>query len=145
MKNFKIFTGFVIFGIVIIFGSCCSSKITQQTLDVENLVVSENSNTTVTANSSSDKELLKINNHSFLSEKDENKSFVVTGLLRQVDESWLLVENSKSRSKVTFILTVPMNLESEFFAKKDTIVTLQGILIKARNAWTKEMEVLAFM
>ena len=145
MKSFKFFTVFVILGIVAILGSCHSSKITQQPQDIENLVVLENSNTNVTAKSNGDNELLKISNHSFLSEKDENKTFAVTGLLREVDGNWYLFENPKSRSKVTYILTVPRELETAFIEKKDKTVTIQGILTNVRNTWTKEMEVLSVM
>ena len=92
-----------------------------------------------------EKDLLPMGNHSFLKEENVGQSFVITGLLSFSESgNWILTENPKSKSKVSFILEVPDELQKDFEQRKDNPVTVCGILTKVNGTWLKELKVESF-
>ena len=92
-----------------------------------------------------EKDLLPMGNHSFLKEENVGQSFVITGLLSFSESgNWILTENPKSKSKVSFILEVSEELQKDFEQRKDNPVTVCGILTKVNGTWLKELKVESF-
>lgn len=92
-----------------------------------------------------EKALLPMENHSFLKEENVGQSFVITGLLSFSESgNWILTENPKSKSKVSFVLEVPDELQKAFAQRKDNPVTVCGILTKVNGTWLKELKVESF-
>ena len=89
-----------------------------------------------------EKDLLPMGNHSFLKEENIGQNFEITGLLSFSEfGNWVLIENPKSKSKVTFILEVSEELQKDFEQRKDNPVTVAGILTKVNGTWSKELKV----
>lgn len=82
-----------------------------------------------------------LNNHSFLTEKDVGTSIKITGLLSKNNDKWILTENPKSKSKVSFILDTSEEIKKIFELKKNTLVSVNGKLLKVYSQWTKEIKV----
>lgn len=87
--------------------------------------------------------ILPVANHSFLTEEDVGETLTITGVLSGEKGSWVLTENASSKSRVTFVLEVPADLELELEQLVSEKVTVQGILTNVRSTWTKEMKVLS--
>ncbi|AEE17813.1 hypothetical protein [Treponema brennaborense] len=96
---------------------------------------------TVTAASGS--VLVPAASHSYLNENNIGEVLSVTGFLRGSDGKWTLLENPESKSRVTFILIVPAELEGFFSTLNEASVTVTGILTEASAVWTKTLAVTA--
>ena len=82
-------------------------------------------------------------NSSYLSQENVGETISVSGKLLNNGNSFTLIENPDSRSRVSFILEVTdaetKKTLQEFAGK---IVTLTGELTDASSTWTKRMKVL---
>jgi hypothetical protein len=87
--------------------------------------------------------ILPVANHSFLTEEDVGETLTIAGVLSGEKGNWVLTENASSKSRVTFVLEVPADLELELEQHVSEKVTVQGILTNVRSTWTKEMKVLS--
>ena len=82
-------------------------------------------------------------NHSFLTEKNVGEPIVIKGKLIQNDDSFTIVENIASKSRVTFILEVEdASLIEQLKELTGKTITLSGELLEASSTWTKKMKVL---
>ena len=79
--------------------------------------------------------------HSYLTEENIGQEIVVNGKIVKSGNSFNLLENPDSKSRVSFVL----DFEDESLKEKLTagsIVQLSGILTSAESPWKKEMKVL---
>lgn len=79
--------------------------------------------------------------HSYLTEENIGQEIVVKGKIVKSGNSFNLLENPDSKSRVSFVL----DFEDESLKEKLTagsIVQLSGILTSAESPWKKEMKVL---
>lgn len=82
-------------------------------------------------------------NHSYLTEKNVGEIITVKGKLLQNEDSFRLLENPTSKSRVTFILEVEeVSLKKELQALSSQTITVNGELTDASSTWTKKMKVL---
>ncbi len=82
-------------------------------------------------------------NHSYLTEENVGENISVKGKIVQKGNSFSLIENEASKSRVTFILTFENEaVKNKVAAKVNTIATLSGKLTAASSTWTKEIKVL---
>ena len=80
-------------------------------------------------------------NYSYLSEENIGQEIVVRGKILKSGNSFTLLENPDSKSRVSFFL----DFEDESLKEKLTagsIVQLSGILTSAESPWKKGMKVL---
>lgn len=80
-------------------------------------------------------------NHSYLTEENIGQEIVVKGKIVKSGNSFNLLENPDSKSRVSFVL----DFEDESLKEKLTagrIVQLSGILTSAESPWKKGMKVL---
>ena len=80
-------------------------------------------------------------NHSYLTEENIGQEIVVKGKIVKSGNSFTLLENPDSKSRVSFVL----DFEDESLKEKLTagsIVQLSGILTSAESPWKKGMKVL---
>ena len=80
-------------------------------------------------------------NHSYLTEENIGQEIVVKGKIVKSGNSFALLENPDSKSRVSFVL----DFEDESLKEKLTagsIVQLSGILTSAESPWKKGMKVL---
>lgn len=80
-------------------------------------------------------------NHSYLTEENIGQEIVVRGKILKSGNSFTLLENPDSKSRVSFVL----EFEDESLKEKLTagsIVQLSGILTSAESPWKKGMKVL---
>ena len=83
-------------------------------------------------------------NHSFLTEENIGENITIKGLLSQNGNSFILLENPDSKSRVTFMLTVENDsLKKQLSAQAGNIVQISGILTSASSTWQKGMKVLS--
>ena len=78
--------------------------------------------------------------HSYLTEENIGQEIVVNGKIVKSGNSFNLLENPDSKSRVSFVL----DFEDESLKEKLTagsIVQLSGILTSAESPWKKEMKV----
>lgn len=78
--------------------------------------------------------------HSYLTEENIGQEIVVKGKIVKSGNSFNLLENPDSKSRVSFVL----DFEDESLKEKLTagsIVQLSGILTSAESPWKKEMKV----
>ena len=82
-------------------------------------------------------------NHSFLTEKNVGETISIRGKLIQNDNSFTIIENAASKSRVTFVLEVEdVSLIKQLQELNDKTITLSGELLEASSTWTKKMKVL---
>ena len=82
-------------------------------------------------------------NHSYLTEKNVGEPIAIKGKLIQNDDSFSIVENPASKSRVTFILEVEdASLIEQLKELTGKTITLSGELLEASSIWTKKMKVL---
>ena len=80
-------------------------------------------------------------NHSYLSEENIGQEIVVRGKILKSGNSFTLLENPDSKSRVSFVLEFEdENLKGKLTA--GSIVQLSGILTSAESPWKKGMKVL---
>ena len=80
-------------------------------------------------------------NHSYLTEENIGQEIVVKGKIVKNGNSFTLLENPVSKSRVSFVLEFEdENLKGKLTA--GSIVQLSGILTSAESPWKKEMKVL---
>ncbi len=80
-------------------------------------------------------------NHSYLTEENIGQEIVVKGKIVTSGNSFTLLENPDSKSRVSFVLEFEdENLKGKLTA--DSIVQLSGILTLAESPWKKGMKVL---
>lgn len=82
--------------------------------------------------------------HSFLKEKDEGCELTVTGLFTY-GKPCILTENPSWRNKVTFVLEVSEELDTQCKEVDGKTVTISGILTDAKSTWSKKMTVTAIL
>ena len=125
-----------IFALIISIGtltSCCSnsqkSKKTSQTAE----------HTPIAA----ERSVLPVN-HSYLTEENIGETITIKGRLSQNGNSFTLLENPDSKSRVTFILTVENDsLKKKLSSQAGNIVQVSGILTSVSSTWQKGMKVLS--
>ena len=122
-----ILLGFLVILILATF-SCHSKK--ESVLEEQEKVVIEKNPT-----------ILTITNHSFLTEKDVGETLTITGVLSGEKGNWVLTENASSKSRVTFVLEVPADLELELEQFVSEKVTVTGTLTNVYSTWKKAMTV----
>ncbi len=97
-----------------------------------------------TASDSSDNSFRheKLANHSFLTEKNIGESFAIYGLIVKNGEDFVLIENPKSKSRVSFILTFEEDYLKEKVALKANVTAeISGILVSVESPWRKGLKV----
>ena len=87
--------------------------------------------------------ILPVANHSFLTEEDVGETLTITGVLSGEKGRWVLTENASSKSRVTFVLEVPADLELELEQLVSEKVTVTGTLTNVYGTWKKAMKVLS--
>lgn len=139
MKNwlFGILVVILIFGFVF-FG--CKSK---NTLDESSEKTSESVVTPVFVNNQEITLPVTVSNHSFLTEENVGEAFSIVGELQQVENKWLLIENPKSKSKVTFVLEGFSSMENLLAENLEKSVKITGVLTAVDGAWSKTLSVSA--
>ena len=85
--------------------------------------------------------ILPVVNHSFLTEEDVGETLTITGVLSGQKGNWVLTENASSKSRVTFVLEVPADLELELEQLVSEKVTVTGTLTNVFGTWKKAMKV----
>ena len=81
-------------------------------------------------------------NHSFLTEKNIGETITVKGKLLRNGNSFSLIENPVSKSRVTFDLEVTEeSLIKKLQELTDQTITITGELTEASSPWTKKMKV----
>ena len=81
-------------------------------------------------------------NHSFLTEKNIGETITVKGKLLRNGNSFRLIENPVSKSRVTFDLEVnDDSLIKKLQELVDQTITITGELTEASSPWTKKMKV----
>ncbi len=83
-----------------------------------------------------------LRSHSYLNENDVGKIFNIEGLLQGAEGQWTVIENPESRSRVTFILETPLELQSTMHVLNNKSVLIRGVLIEASAVWTKKLKVI---
>lgn len=84
-----------------------------------------------------------VSNHSFLTEENVGEAFSIVGELQQVENKWLLIENPKSKSKVTFVLEGFSSMENLLAENLEKSVKITGVLTAVDGAWSKTLSVSA--
>lgn len=80
-------------------------------------------------------------NHSYLTEENIGQEIVVRGKILKSGNSFTLLENPDSKSRVSFVLEFEdENLKGKLTA--GSLVQLSGILTSAESPWKKGMKVL---
>lgn len=83
-------------------------------------------------------------NHSFLTEKNVGEIISVKGKLLRNENSFILLENPISKSRVTFILEVnEERFIKQFQEYTDETIKITGELTEASSTWTKKIKVLS--
>lgn len=123
-----ILLGFLVILILATF-SCHSKKESVLEEEQEKVVIEKNPT------------ILTITNHSFLTEEDVGKTLSITGVLFGEKGNWILTENASSKSRVTFVLEVPADLELELEQLVSEKVTVTGTLTNVYSTWKKAMTV----
>lgn len=83
-------------------------------------------------------------NHSYLTEKNIGENLTVKGRLLKDENSFILLENAKSKSRVTFTLEFE---ETQDFSKDfissllNKEVEISGILTSVQSTWVKGIKV----
>ena len=82
-------------------------------------------------------------NHSFLTEKNVGDNITIKGQLLQNGNSFRLIENAASKSRVTFILKMEdTSLIEQLKELTEKTILVSGELLDASSTWTKTMKVL---
>jgi hypothetical protein len=123
-----ILLGFLVILILATF-SCHSKKESVLEEEQEKVVIEKNPT------------ILTITNHSFLTEEDVGETLTITGVLSGEKGNWVLTENASSKSRVTFVLEVPTDLELELEQLVSEKVTVTGTLTNVYGTWKKAMTV----
>lgn len=82
---------------------------------------------------------VEIINHSFLTKENIGEAITVYGILQQQGNNWILIENSKSKSRVTFFIEDSESFEKIFAKNAEKKVKVVGVLKDVKNAWQKTM------
>ena len=82
---------------------------------------------------------VEIINHSFLTKENIGEAITVYGILQQQGNNWILIENSKSKSRVTFFIEDSESFEKMFAKNAEKKVKVVGVLKDVKNAWQKTM------
>jgi hypothetical protein len=82
---------------------------------------------------------VEIINHSFLTKENIGEAITVYGILQQQGNNWILIENSKSKSRVTFFIEDSESFETIFAKNTEKKVKVVGVLKDVKNAWQKTM------
>lgn len=83
-------------------------------------------------------------NHSYLTEKNIGENLTVKGRLLKNEKGFILLENEKSKSRVTFTLEFEENQDfSEDFISRllNNEVEISGILTSVQSTWVKGIKV----
>jgi hypothetical protein len=81
--------------------------------------------------------------HSYLTEKNIGETVSVQGLLTQNGDNFVLFENSDSKGRVTFELTVKdKKIKEELKKQTGNTVKVSGKLTAVPSTWTKKITVL---
>lgn len=81
--------------------------------------------------------------HSYLTEKNIGETVSVQGLLTQNGDNFVLFENSDSKGRVTFELTVKdKKIKEELKKQTGNTVKVSGELTAVPSTWTKKITVL---
>ncbi len=81
--------------------------------------------------------------HSYLTEKNIGETVSVQGLLSQNGDNFVLFENSDSKGRVTFELTVKdKKIKEELKKQTGNTVKVSGELTAVPSTWTKKITVL---
>ena len=82
-------------------------------------------------------------NHSYLTEENVGENITVKGKIVQNGNTYSLIENADSKSRVTFILSFDDDaVKNMLAAKVNSNAQLSGLLLAADSTWTKKMKVL---
>ena len=111
------------------FSACATNKVVEKAVD--------DAQTSSTASFNNKPSV----NHSYLTEENIGQEIVVRGKILKSGNSFTLLENPDSKSRVSFVL----DFEDESLKEKLTacsIVQLSGILTSAESPWKKGMKVL---
>lgn len=82
---------------------------------------------------------VEIINHSFLTKENIGEAITVYGILQRQGNNWILIENSKSKSRVTFFIEDSESFEKIFAKNAEKKVKVVGVLKDVKNAWQKTM------
>ena len=82
---------------------------------------------------------VEIINHSFLTKENIGEAITVYGILQKQGNNWILIENSKSKSRVTFFIEDSESFEKMFAKNAEKKVKVVGVLKDVKNAWQKIM------
>lgn len=82
---------------------------------------------------------VEIINHSFLTKENIGEAITVYGILQRQGNNWILIENSKSKSRVTFFIEDSESFEKMFAKNAEKNVKVVGVLKDVKNAWQKTM------
>ncbi len=82
---------------------------------------------------------VEIINHSFLTKENIGEAITVYGILQRQGNNWILIENSKSKSRVTFFIEDSESFEKMFAKNTEKNVKVVGVLKDVKNAWQKTM------
>lgn len=137
MKNwiFGILVGILIFGLVFL---GCKSK---TALDESSETLSDSVVTPVFVNNQEIPLAVTVSNHSFLTEENIGETVSIVGELQQIEKQWLLIENPKSKSRVTFVLEDFSSMKKNLTEYLGKAVKITGVLTAVDGAWTKTLSV----
>ena len=83
-------------------------------------------------------------NHSYLTEENIGETITIKGRLSQNGNSFTLLENPDSKSRVTFIISVENDsLKKKLSAETGNIVQISGILTSVASPWQKGLKALS--
>ncbi|MCR4790319.1 MAG: hypothetical protein K5839_04495 [Treponemataceae bacterium] len=79
--------------------------------------------------------------HSYLTEKNIGEKVTVTGLFLQNESGFVLLENSDSKSRVSFILEFDKKKKFQLSSYVNQKVEISGVLTSAESPWKKGLKV----
>lgn len=110
-----------------IFAFSCNSTEVKEFSSLENKLEVKDSSTVVL--------------HSALSEKNIGSEFKIRGKLVESENGFILYENPRSRSKVTFVLEASNEIQVLLKEHVSEFITLKGTLIDVSSPWLKTLKV----
>ena len=130
----------LLFAVFCFFG--CQTNKTQESKDIPSHTEIEKDNSTVFSLPDRDASTAIVN-YSFLNESNVGQEISLTGLLQGNNGNWVLIHNPTSRGRVTFILEVSENLESDLNNFVEKNINITGILTNASSTWVKHLRLLS--
>ena len=70
-----------------------------------------------------------------------DKERALATALQQIEKQWLLIENPKSKSRVTFVLEDFSSMKKNLTEYLGKAVKITGVLTAVDGAWTKTISV----